>query len=65
MPGTNEQSIVENGHEFVTGASVGFRAASVLHDKHVCKRCGVVRRLDGKNGQCKGSVRVTVRTPQR
>ncbi|KVP75314.1 hypothetical protein WJ96_06025 [Burkholderia ubonensis] len=65
MTGTNEQRIVENGHEFVTGASVGFRPGSVLHDKHVCKSCGVVRRLDGMNGQCKGKVRVTVRTPQR
>jgi hypothetical protein len=27
----------------------------------VCLSCGIVRRLDGKNGQCKGRVRVTVR----
>jgi hypothetical protein len=61
MVDTSEQRILENGHEFVTGKSVGFRPESILHDKHVCLNCGVVRRTDGKNSQCKGKVRVTVR----
>jgi hypothetical protein len=61
MVDTSEQRILENGHEFVTGKAVGFRSGSVLHDKHVCLNCGVVRRIDGKNRQCRGKVRVTMR----
>lgn len=61
MSATSEVPILENGHQFVTGASLGFAARSILHDKHVCLECGIVRRSDGKNGKCKGKVRVTVR----
>jgi hypothetical protein len=60
-PPQNEQRILENGHRFVTGAAVGFKPRSVLYDKHVCLDCGIVRRVDGKNSQCKGPVRVTTR----
>ncbi len=65
MVDTSEQRILENGHVFVTGATVGFRPESVLHDKHVCLNCGVVRRFDGKNSQCKGKVRVATRGTSR
>jgi len=61
MADVKETPIVENGHKFVTGAAVGFQPRSSLYDKHVCLDCGIVRRLDGKNGQCKGLVRVTTR----
>jgi hypothetical protein len=30
----------------------------------VCKKCGVVRRKDGKSKQCKGVVIITTRTPK-
>lgn len=58
---TRAEPLKENGHQFATGASVGFRAGSILHDKLVCLDCGIVRRPDGLNSPCKGKVRVTAR----
>ncbi|HDR9105403.1 TPA: hypothetical protein QDB04_002244 [Burkholderia vietnamiensis] len=52
---------VDNGHEFVPAARLGFREGSVLADKEVCARCGIVKRLDGHNSPCKGRVRVALR----
>lgn len=51
----------ENGHEFVTGESLGFHKASVLRKARVCSQCGIVRRADGQNKPCRGKVRVTAR----
>jgi hypothetical protein len=53
--------IKENGHEFVTGESVGFNSESILSSLYVCLQCGIVRRKDGQNRWCKGKVRVELR----
>jgi hypothetical protein len=53
--------ICEHGHEFVTGAELGFHRGGVLHDASVCRQCGVVRRRDGQNNPCVGKVRVELR----
>jgi hypothetical protein len=55
------QAIHENGHEFVTGESLGFGPESVLHALHCCKRCGVVRNRDGQNRPCIGRAKVELR----
>lgn len=53
--------ICENGHEFVTGESLGFHRGGVLYEARVCLHCGIVRRLDGQNRSCGGKVRVEMR----
>jgi hypothetical protein len=55
------EPIKENGHEFVTGAEVGFTPGGVLWNSYLCKQCGIVRRDDEKNSLCRGKVRVEMR----
>jgi hypothetical protein len=52
----------ENGHEFVTGAEVGFTQGSLLWSTWVCQQCGIVRRDDGRNGLCRGKVEIQMRS---
>lgn len=58
-------AINENGHEFVTGAEVGFGPNSSLWSIYVCKQCGIVRREDGKNNSCRGRIPVVIRNNER
>ncbi len=53
-----DSALHENGHDFVPGADVGLKALSAL----VCKDCGIVRRGDGKNSQCRGRVCIELRS---
>lgn len=55
------ETIKENGHEFVTGESLGFGPGSTLHSLYCCKQCGIMRRKDGQNKPCRGKVRVELR----
>lgn len=48
----------ENGHEFVRGIELGLRA---LQAGFVFRECGIVRRSDGKNSQCRGRVKIGLR----
>ncbi|WP_321905145.1 hypothetical protein [Paraburkholderia tropica] len=57
-----KNAIEENGHEFVTGESLGFGSGSALHSLYCCKQCGFVRRKDGQNKPCKGVVKVELRS---
>ncbi|WP_321940018.1 hypothetical protein [Paraburkholderia sp. J8-2] len=58
---SGDAPIKSNGHEFVTGAALGFGPASILHRAHSCRRCGVMLRRDGQNGPCAGPVKVETR----
>lgn len=48
----------ENGHEFANGSELGLWTLSAAF---VCKQCGIVRRADGRNGQCRGRVTIGLR----
>lgn len=48
-------------HEWKLGSELGFDKTSYLHKVRVCQKCGVLRREDGFNSDCKGKVRVGFR----
>lgn len=48
-------------HTWVQGKDLGFKETSHLHNALVCKECGVLRRPDGGNGQCRGPIKVGLR----
>lgn len=48
-------------HEWVEGRQLGFTLFSSLHNKEMCKHCGIIRNIQGSERPCRGKVKVTVR----